>query len=145
MTVLIVFRIVRQIKKQLDMKQKARLKENFRVTIALCAQSLALTIFTIIEASDAAYASTSYIRNFFKYEALNFFLHGKWIVDEMLQTCILFNSIITLFFMSGYRGTMVDFAKYGCRTIAKILDLTGIYTSQKWANSVGSSIVHSNK
>ena len=139
MSILILLKISKQIKMQANMHQTKRLKETLKVAIAIFIQNLVIIIFmlvlllsvvfgffkTLIYSWNISYLSLPESDKpcISRYE----YVEITPAVDKALLICILFNSFITLFVMSGYRNAMLDFLRYLYKISLKALFKLGLY------------------
>lgn len=101
--------IVKQIKAQFKLQQIGSAKNLLRTAILLCFQSIVLTVFSLVELVDLVSVFRSISPDYLQH------LHDnivKYIVDEVLQLCIVLNSTLTLLVMKDYRDAILNFFKF---------------------------------
>jgi hypothetical protein len=141
MSFAILTRIVKQIKHQAEQHQMHQLKNNLRVAIAILFQNIVLLFLTLMEAASGAddyfcsvvaAQTETFCMTSSGIAAILYIFHHYWL-EISFQFFVLFNSIVTLFVLTGYRQAMFNPIKLvykkvrgkGTATITNVQSMNG--------------------
>uniref|UniRef100_A0A914DK36 Uncharacterized protein n=1 Tax=Acrobeloides nanus TaxID=290746 RepID=A0A914DK36_9BILA len=115
MSVGMIIRIAIQIKRQIEINQKKRLKEYLMIAVAILLQNIIALFLVVIWMLNIAYHLIYYLipdQNSQTMSINDIFIEIGHLKEFLLQLSIIFNSVMTLFVMEGYRLAMWTFVKF---------------------------------